>query len=387
MFPEEERVKYSAMTGQSLYYLGETNLKHKILAIVEEEGADKASYPLKLLQSEGELTIASTGKDPTTGRMETQEYHVEGPVMIFLTTSAVEIDEELQNRCLTLTVDESREQTERIHVLQREARTLEGLRLKKRKQTLLRLLRNIQRLLKPLAIMNPYSRELTFTAEKTRTRRDHEKYLTLIDTIALLHQHQRTIECDAESGEFIRVTLDDIALANRLAPELLGRSLDELPPQTRRVYETIKQIVRERCDGEKIEQQVAFFSRREIRARLGWGITQIRAHLERLRELEYIEPRYGRMGSAYQYELLTDCRETADKAHIGLLDVEKLRVPAKLPSEDARVRQPTCRENQPPVGGCRNATRQVQVVEKQRLDVNLSACRERTSGAPAQTVS
>jgi DNA primase len=66
-FPEEERIKYSAMTGQSLYYLGETNLKHKILAIVEEAGAEKASYALKLLQSEGELTIASTGKDPTTG--------------------------------------------------------------------------------------------------------------------------------------------------------------------------------------------------------------------------------------------------------------------------------------------------------------------------------
>jgi len=68
-FPEEERIKYSAMTGQSLYYLGETNLKHKILAVVEEAGAEKASYALKLLQSEGELTIASTGKDPQTGKM------------------------------------------------------------------------------------------------------------------------------------------------------------------------------------------------------------------------------------------------------------------------------------------------------------------------------
>ncbi len=95
MFPEEERVKYSAMTGQSLYYLGETDLQHKILAIVEEEGAGKASYALKLLQSEGELTIASTGKDPQTGRMETQEYHVEGPIMLFLTTTAMDIDEEL----------------------------------------------------------------------------------------------------------------------------------------------------------------------------------------------------------------------------------------------------------------------------------------------------
>ena len=122
LFPEEECIKYSAMTGQSLYYLGETDLKHKILAIVEEEGAEKASYALKLLQSEGELTIASTGKDPHTGRMETQEYHVEGPVMIFLTTTAIDIDEELQNRCLTLSVDESQSQTQRIHARQRQAR-------------------------------------------------------------------------------------------------------------------------------------------------------------------------------------------------------------------------------------------------------------------------
>jgi hypothetical protein len=55
-----------------------------------------------LLQSEGELTIASTGKNAKTGQMETQTYHVEGPVMIFLTTTAIAIDEELQNRCLTL---------------------------------------------------------------------------------------------------------------------------------------------------------------------------------------------------------------------------------------------------------------------------------------------
>ena len=113
--PEEERVKYSAMTGQWLFYMGEMNFQHKILAIVEEEGASRASYALKLLQSEGELTIASTGKDPQTGNLVTQEYRVEGPVMIFLTTTAIEIDEELLNRCLVLSVNESREQTRAIH--------------------------------------------------------------------------------------------------------------------------------------------------------------------------------------------------------------------------------------------------------------------------------
>lgn len=125
--PEEARVKYSAMTGQSLFYLGETDLKHRILAIVEEEGAAQAAYALKLLQSEGELTIASTGKDPATGKLVTHEYRVEGPVMIFLTTTAIEIDEELLNRCLVLTVNEEREQTRAIHRRQREEQTLEGL--------------------------------------------------------------------------------------------------------------------------------------------------------------------------------------------------------------------------------------------------------------------
>ncbi len=343
-FPEEERIQYSAMTGQSLYYLGETDLKHKILAIVEEEGAEKASYALKLLQSEGELTIASTGKDANTGRMETQEYHVEGPVMIFLTTTAVDIDEELQNRCLTLTVDESREQTERIHAMQRQARTLEGLRLKKKKRAMFLLLRNIQRLLKPVDVVNPYADQLTFTANRTRTRRDHEKYLTLIDTIALLHQYQRSEktlkdECKtinekekkdmphSVSRSYITVSLSDIELANKLAPELLGRSLDELPPQTRRLCETIKTIVRERMKAEDIEREFVFFSRRQIRERLGWSVTQVRIHLERLRQLEYIASRYGRAGSAFQYELLIDPMESAVADTIGLIDIKKLQRP------------------------------------------------------------
>src|SRR4029077_20222340 len=52
--PREHYDKYSAMTGQSLFYMGEAELKHKVLAIAEEEGAERASYALKLLQSEGE---------------------------------------------------------------------------------------------------------------------------------------------------------------------------------------------------------------------------------------------------------------------------------------------------------------------------------------------
>ena len=125
--PEEDKVKYTAMTGQSLFYMGETDLVHKTLAISEEEGAEKATYAIKIMQSEKKLRIASTGKDPKSGRLVTHEYMVEGPIQIILTTTAVEIDEELQNRCLILTIDENREQTKAIHRLQREQETLKGM--------------------------------------------------------------------------------------------------------------------------------------------------------------------------------------------------------------------------------------------------------------------
>jgi len=345
-FPEEERVKYSAMTGQSLYYLGETNLKHKILAIVEEAGAEKASYALKLLQSEGELTIASTGKDPQTGRMETQEYRVEGPVMIMLTTTAIDLDEELQNRCLTLAVDESPEQTARIHTLQRERRTLAGIVAKAERTELLRVLKNAQRLLAPVEILNPFAPGLTFPAQRTRNRRDHEKYLTLIDAIALLHQHQRPRGRHEMGGrvlEYVEATLDDIALANELAPEVLGRSLDELPPQTRRLLDFIRALVRMKCEGRAGNGTPPdarasagagaspCFSRRELREACGWSLTQVRVHLERLVELEYLELRHGRMGSSFVYELMLDANTPEAVAHIGLIDVETLRHGATLP--------------------------------------------------------
>jgi DNA primase len=103
------------------------------------------------------LTIASTGKDPATGRLVTHQYRVEGPVMIFLTTTAIEIDEELLNRCLVLTVDEDREQTRAIHRIQREAQTLEGLLAKRRRRDVVARHRNAQRLLKPIPVVNPHA--------------------------------------------------------------------------------------------------------------------------------------------------------------------------------------------------------------------------------------
>jgi hypothetical protein len=326
--PEEQRVQYSAMTGQSLFYMGEQDLKHKVLAIVEEEGAHTAAYALKLLQSEGVLTIASTGKDPATGRLLTHQYRVEGPVMIFLTTTAIDLDEEMLNRCLVLSVNEDRAQTQAIHRVQREAQTVEGLLRRRDRDAVLAVHRNAQRLLKPVPVVNPYARELTFHDSQTRTRRDHMKYLTLIRSVALLHQHQRpakTVQHNGRAVEYIEVTVNDIAVANRLAHEILGRSLDELPPQTRRLLLTVDEMVTAECKRQKMERSDYRFSRRDVREATGWGDTQLKIHLHRLEELEYLLVHRGGRGQSIVYELMFTRPADGGKPVLGgLIDVEKL---------------------------------------------------------------
>jgi len=304
--PEEQRVQYSAMTGQSLFYMGETDLKNKVLAIVEEEGAQRAAYALKLLQSEGVLTIASTGKDPTTGRLITHRYRVEGPVMIFLTTTAIDVDEELMNRCLVLTVDEDRTQTQAIHKKQREAQTLEGLWARQERAEVLRVHRNAQRLLKPVAVVNDQVRDLVFPDRMTRTRRDHMKFLTFINAIALLHQHQRPIRTDTRNGktlEYIEATAGDVKLAWELASDVLVRSLDELQPQTKRLLLLLDEMVSEQCQQLKMERSDFHFSRREVRQYTAWGDSVLKKHLHRLEELEYLIVHRGGRGQSFVYEL------------------------------------------------------------------------------------
>jgi hypothetical protein len=309
--------------------MGEKDLEHKVLSIAEEEGAGRASYALKLFQSEGRVSIASTGKDPASGRLVTHEYHVQGPAAILTTTTAIDLDEEFLNRCLILSVDEGREQTEEIHRSQRRAETLAGLLARSEREQVLRRHQNAQRLLEPLAVVNPYAEELSYPSTATRTRRDHTKYLALIRSLALLHQHQRpirTVEHGGVTVRYVEATLADVEIANRLAHEVLGRTLDELPPQTQRLLAAIHRMVEEACERLAMERADYRFSRREIREATGWGNTQLKMHLSRLEELEYLLVHRGSRGQSYVYELLY-AGEALERERflMGLLDVETLR--------------------------------------------------------------
>jgi hypothetical protein len=180
----------------------------------------------------------------------------------------------------------------------------------------------------------------------------------------------------SDLGSYITVTLDDIELANRLAPELLGRSLDELPPQSRRLLDHIKGLVRDISDRDDIEQQLALFSRRQLCAATGWTYSQVKRHLIRLQELELIIPRYGGMGSTMRYELLVDASESDDTTpKIGLLDVDKLRGSACTTT----TRTPEKATLTPP---CQNRMTRLSPL-KSASNANLATFSKRTSGTPA----
>ena len=333
LVPEEDRIRYSAMTGQSLYYLGETNLQHKVLAIAEEEGVRQAAYALKLLQSDGELTIASTGKDESTGNLVTKQYRVKGPVQLMLTTTAIDLDEELMNRCLVLSVDETAEQTAAIHERQRRRETLEGLLERASRAETLRRHHNAQRLLAGIAVVNPFADRLTFRADRTRSRRDHMKYLSLIRAVALLHQHQRpvlTVRHEGRELPYIEATKADIVLANKIAHEVLGRMLDELPPQTRSLLRLIRAMVLARAETERLPAAEIGFTRKDIREVTGWSDNQLKVHCVRLAELEYLLAGHSRNGTPLRYRLAWDGGGEDGTRHLtGLIDPSTLPDPVR----------------------------------------------------------
>jgi hypothetical protein len=235
------------------------------------------------------------------------------------------VDEELLNRCIVLSVDEDREQTRAIHDRQRHRQTLQGLLSGAEREQVVKVHQDAQRLLQSVMVVNPYAERLTFTDGRTRTRRDHVKYLTLIRAVTLLHQHQRlrrtATGTDGRQVSYIESTVDDIAVANRLAHEVLGRSLDELPPQTRRLLDLLDGIVAATAAEQAIDRELVRFTRRELREQTGWSDTALKVHLGRLVDLELVLAHRAERGNNLVYELVWDgAGRDGGRFLIGLTD-------------------------------------------------------------------
>jgi DNA primase catalytic core len=338
--PPEDLVRVTRLTGQALFYKDPDSLTHKLLAIAEDEGAAQAVYSLRTLASDQHLSIAATRTDPQTGKLHTEHYEVHGPVSIILTTTSPEaFDEETRSRFVPLTLDESRAQTQTILARQRARHTLAGVLQQATAEGVRRLHHAAQRMLRPLRVVNPYAEALRWPDERLIQRREQKKYLALIHTIALLHQHQREIKraaTDELEIEYVEVTLADIALANELTQATLSRALDELAPPVRGLYQEIRKLCVERATQLRCEPDEVQLTRRELREATGWSDWQVRVYCQQLVDLEYLCVTSGANGKRFCYELTWYTAEEAPRPLLhGLADVAQLA--EQLKEEAARV--------------------------------------------------
>jgi hypothetical protein len=306
VIPDEDKHQYTALTPQALFHMPENALCHKALFVAEDVGAEGAAYSLKTLQSDGKLLMACTVKDEETGQMVAKTKLVRGPAAIFLTSTRRAMDDELLNRLFVLSIDESAEQTRRIHHAQRYARSLEGIMEKRSRSKIIRRQQNFQRLIRPLLVRNMFRDELEFKSTQLRARRDNEKYLALMEVVALVHQYQREIksatDADGVAFQFIDVTRQDVELVGRLLAEVLDQTTDELTPASRRMLAILEQMAHELPlnNGHGPHR----WTRREIRERTGWSDAQVRLVMEQLVSLEYvIQIGSGGRGSLVRYQL------------------------------------------------------------------------------------
>jgi DNA primase catalytic core len=329
LMPEEDYEQYTRVTDQSLFYKEEDSLVHKILAIEEDVGMGGAAYSIRNIQSSGKITVATTGKDPGTGKMKTEDYTVKGPVVVMLTTTSADLDQETASRFMFLSIDESSKMTAAIHKKQREARSLKGLAQKKKTENIIKKHKTAQRLLKSIAVVNSFTKYLTYPSRSIITRRDHEKYLGLIDVITFLHQYQRkpkTMDIDGESVKYIEVTLNDIEKANNIANEVLGQSLDELARPSRTLLNSIHKMVKDTAKKSNIPTEEVYFTRRQIREEMNWSDWQIKTHIKQLEELEYLCVRMGSRGKEYAYALNYNGQgEDNNRFFLNLTTIEEIK--------------------------------------------------------------
>ena len=106
----------------------------------------------------------------------------------------------------------------------------------------------------------------------------------------------------------------------------MGQTLDDMQPQTRRLLMLIDDMVGEVAkQGECTRDQVRL-TLREIREYTGWGHTQIKVHIARLVDREFLVLHRAGPGQRYVYELYYDGAGKDGRSFVnGLIDVEKLK--------------------------------------------------------------
>jgi hypothetical protein len=307
--PPEDVVLITRLTPQSLYYTEPGFLDRKLVIVEERYGSMEADYSIRVLQSRKKLIAAAPIKDPSTGNMRTKVFTVEARAAFIEATTASAVNHENATRCFELSMDETPEQTRRIHERMGVLRTERGLRIRQEGEAACRRHWNAQRLLEPLPVVIPFADKLTFPSAWLRTRRDYARFLNLIEVSAFLHQHQRE-----RRGGAIVADVADYAAAYSLASQVLAETLSDVKKPLREAYERVRTLCEENDGGA---------TRREIREVLQMPDSTVRNWLSELVTLEYLEAEGAGVGKTTRYRL-TGKGPKGDLV-LGLLSPDELR--------------------------------------------------------------
>lgn len=297
LIPKEEVKDYTRITPQYLFYAGKADpylIQNKFLIIGEDTGAREAYYALRSLLSEKEISLG------TIINKEATEIRLIGPVSFIDTSTSDIIDDETANRLLDIGLNESIEQNIAVQE-DKKKRAVSGWN-ENEEESIIRRHHTAQRMLQKVNVVIPYAPEIKFPFNQIRTRRDIQRFLDLISTITYLHQFQRKV-ISKNGFDFVEANLSDYEIAHGLIESIIKRSLDELNPKARDLYQLIKQKVNDRAKKNKRDLYDINFTRNDIVKDSEWTLRQVRNYVEDLIQCEFINVVSGTKGKEYVYQL------------------------------------------------------------------------------------
>lgn len=295
LIPEEDKVEITTLSDNAFYYFGQRELSNKLILIEDLDGAENVLYPLRELQSKKRISKTVAHKD-SRGNTKTVHLTVEGPVSVAGCTTKERIYEDNANRSFLIYLDESEEQDEKIMDYQRAVSA--GQIDHRAEDEIKELLKNCQRILKPITVRNPYAPLLKIPAEVFKPRRTNAHYLAFIEAVTFYHQYQREEKTDPETGEqYIETTLADIEAANTLMKEILLRKSDELSGACRNYFERVKRWLKE-------EKKTAF-TNKQARAVLRENHSNQKRYMLQLQQENLLRRSQGDKKKGFYYEVVS----------------------------------------------------------------------------------
>ncbi len=293
LIPEEDKIEITALSQNAFYYFGTDELGHKLIMIEDFDGALTALYPIRELQSKQRISKTISIKD-NKGNTKTIHLKVQGPVTIAGCTTQEQMYEDNANRSFLIYLDESKEQDKKVMQYQRLL-AAGKINMEDEQQTKIDL-QNVQRVLKPVRVINPFAEYLEIPDEVFKPRRTNAHYLGFIEAVTFYHQYQRTEEVNTDTGEvFIQSTIEDIETANTLLKEILLRKSDELNKATRSYFEYLKAYL-------KTEKKTTF-STKEIRQALRTNPSSQKRYMLCLLSNGYVKRVKGKKATGFVYEI------------------------------------------------------------------------------------